>query len=436
MPACLIDLVARFGYLAVFGGVFLESAGLPVPGETLLLSGAFFAHRGLLALPWVVGVAALAAVLGDNLGYLIGHRAGRPFVEHHGPRVGLTPGRLAAIDRLFARHGAQAVFLARFVTGVRVFAAVSAGVARIPWPRFLVWNAAGALVWSAAIGLAGYLLGETVLAAERWLGRAGLFAAGTLGALALTALAWRHGRHLVRLVAGWVPVGLGAREGLLVLGNIVAIWVFAAIADEVLERETTGFDEAVAQALYGLRSPLLDLAMWGLTLLGSVPVLALVVAAVGVAAAHRGERRAAIALVGVAAVEAMLNTLLKLAFERDRPDLWSLVARPQDYSFPSGHAMGAAAIYGFAAVVLARLVPGARPLLAVGTLLLVAAIGTSRVYLGVHWPTDVLAGFAAGTVLLLVGVYLVGGRAAPPASASGERGPHVVEGLEAREGER
>ncbi len=409
MSETLAGLVARFGYFAVFAAVFLESAGVPVPGETLLLTGAFFAHRGLLSLTWVIVVAALAATLGDNLGYLVGHRGGRPFVERHGARFGLTPARLAAIDALFARHGARAVFLARFVTGVRVFAAVAAGVAAVPWPRFLVWNAAGAAAWSLAVGLAGYAFGQTAVAVERALGRAGIFALGAIAALTVSWLAWRHGRRLVTLVAGWLPAGLTVRELVLVLGNAVAVAMFAKIAEDVVQREATRFDETAALAVHRLSAPALDAVMRALTTLGSAPTLMVVVLAVAVWALRRGDRRAAAILAGVAAVDTMLNALLKLAFHRNRPSLWTMVAALQSYSFPSGHAMGAVAVYGLTAVVVARLAPAWRPLLAVATPLFVFGIGLSRVYLGVHWPTDVLAGFAAGSVLLLAGIYLMGG---------------------------
>ncbi|HEX7126590.1 MAG TPA: bifunctional DedA family/phosphatase PAP2 family protein [Thermodesulfobacteriota bacterium] len=414
MDGPLSPIVARFGYLAVFVGVFLESAGVPVPGETLLLAGAFFAHQGSLALAWVIAVAAAAAVLGDNLGYVLGRRGGRPMIERRGRRVGLTPARLAAIDAFFARHGARAVFFGRFVTGVRVFVAVAAGIARVPWPHFLAWNAAGALVWSVTVGLAGYVFGQSVIAAEHLLGRAGLFAMAIVGALAVAALAWRHGRRLTALTAGRVPAGLTAREILLVVANAVSIGVFARIAEEVAHRRTARFDEVVAMAVLAWRSPGLDLVMMALSAIGAYPFLAVVVAAVAGWAWRRGDRGAAGALVAVSLVDVTLNALLKTAFERGRPDLWALVVEPQSYSFPSGHAMGAAAIYGFAAVVVARLAPQARPLLAVATPLLVLGIGLSRVYLGVHWPTDVLAGFAAGALLLLWATYLLDGTRRAP----------------------
>lgn len=104
--------LARWGYAGVALGVFLESVGVPVPGETALFAAAFGAACGALALPWMIGTAAIASVLGDNLGFALGRRLGRGWLEHHGRRVLFTPERLAQVDRFFARHGPVAVALA------------------------------------------------------------------------------------------------------------------------------------------------------------------------------------------------------------------------------------------------------------------------------------------------------------------------------------
>ena len=174
MPDWIIDLFSRYGYGAVFAGVMLENAGLPVPGETVLLAGAALAHFGRLSLLGVIVAAIAGATLGDNLGFLIGRIAGRSFAERHGWKVGLTKRRLDQFDRFFHRHGAKTVFVARFITGLRVFGALLAGGSGLPWRTFLFYNAAGAVVWSCAIGIAGYLLGHSWDTLERWIGRSGV----------------------------------------------------------------------------------------------------------------------------------------------------------------------------------------------------------------------------------------------------------------------
>lgn len=174
MPVWLVDLFARYGYAVVFAGVFLENTGLPVPGETALLAGAALAHSGRLALWRVVVTAIVAAILGDNLGFFIGRRGGRWVLERYGGRLGLTSARLADFDRFFDRHGAKTVFVARFITGLRVVGAVLAGASGLRWPTFLFYNATGAVVWCSAVAAAGYALANSWDTLERWIGRTGV----------------------------------------------------------------------------------------------------------------------------------------------------------------------------------------------------------------------------------------------------------------------
>jgi membrane protein DedA with SNARE-associated domain len=188
VPAWLTDLFARYGYFVVFFGVLLENAGVPVPGETILLAGAALARFGHLTLPYVLLTAIAAAVLGDNIGFYIGRRGGRVVLERHGGKFGITPARLTQFDGFFQRHGATTVFIARFVTGLRVVGAILAGASHLSWGRFLIFNAAGAVAWAATFGTVGYLLGYSWETIERWIGHLGLallLVIGVAGVLAL-----------------------------------------------------------------------------------------------------------------------------------------------------------------------------------------------------------------------------------------------------------
>lgn len=176
MPDWILDLFSRYGYGAVFAGVMLENAGLPVPGETILLAGAALAHFERLRLPLVILAAIGGATLGDNVGFLIGRWGGRALMVRHGRRFGLTERRLTRFEAFFQRHGPKTVFIARFVTGLRVFGALLAGASRLPWGIFLFYNAAGAVVWSIVIGCVGYFLGHSWESIERWVGRGGAIA--------------------------------------------------------------------------------------------------------------------------------------------------------------------------------------------------------------------------------------------------------------------
>ena len=189
MPEWILALFARYGYAVVFGGVFLENTGLPVPGETMLLAGAALAQAGRLSLLAVVLVAIAGATLGDNLGFFLGRHGGRRLIERFGARVGLTPPRLAAFDLFFARHGARTVFLARFITGLRVVGAVMAGASGLPWRTFLFYNAAGAVVWCTLVAAAGYFLAHSWVTLERWIGRTGLIGLLVVAGLIAAGLA-------------------------------------------------------------------------------------------------------------------------------------------------------------------------------------------------------------------------------------------------------
>jgi membrane protein DedA with SNARE-associated domain/membrane-associated phospholipid phosphatase len=408
MPPWLAQLLDHYGYAMVALGVFLENSGLPIPGETVLLAAAFLAQRGMLQLPLVMAIATAAAILGDNLGYFIGYRGGRALVERHGPKVGLTAARLAALDGFFARHGAKTVFFARFVTGLRVFCALFAGITRLPWQRFLFFNATGAVVWAVACGTLGYLFGHSWHLLERWVGRAGLFVAGLVVAALLGWGARRHGRRLVALARRHVITAFTLRELLLGIGHLAAVAVFIKIADTVTSGEASELDRQVILAVHAQASPFLDDLMLTFTTIGSAVVIVPLALVVLIACLRRGERRAAVVLATIATATQAINLLLKHHFHRARPSLWVGPIHVESYSFPSGHAMSAVAIYGLLAIIAGRLAPRWRALPYTLAPLLVAAIGVSRVYLGVHWPTDILAGFTAGAFVLLLAMVAMG----------------------------
>ena len=120
--------------------------------------------------------AIAGAILGDNLGFFIGRNGGRRLAEKYGSAIGLTPARLAGFDRYFERHGAKTVFAARFITGLRVVGAILAGSSGLQWRTFLLYNAAGAVVWCSTVGGAGYALANSWSTLERWIGRTGVAA--------------------------------------------------------------------------------------------------------------------------------------------------------------------------------------------------------------------------------------------------------------------
>jgi membrane protein DedA with SNARE-associated domain len=182
-----------YGYWAVFFGVMLENAGVPVPGETILLIAGYFAANGELHLVLVMLVAATGAVVGDNIGFAIGHHYGRSVLLRFGRFVFLTPKRLQHMENYFARYGNKTILVARFITGLRVFAALFAGASKMPWRIFVVYNVAGAILWSIVITTLGYLFGQSLPLLVKWVGRSGTIL--LVAAIVIGVIVWRLRRH-------------------------------------------------------------------------------------------------------------------------------------------------------------------------------------------------------------------------------------------------
>ena len=179
-----------YGYWAVFFGVMLENAGVPVPGETILLIAGYFAAQGKFHLPLVMLIAATGAVIGDNIGFAIGHHFGRAVLLRVGRFFFLTPKRLEHMEKYFESHGNKTILVARFITGLRVFAALLAGASRkMPWRVFFVYNVAGALLWSVVITTLGYLFGHSLPLLVKWVGRSGTIL--LIAAVVIGLIVWR-----------------------------------------------------------------------------------------------------------------------------------------------------------------------------------------------------------------------------------------------------
>jgi membrane protein DedA with SNARE-associated domain len=175
----LIALVASYGYAVTFLLVFLESLGVPVPGEGILIATSLFAARTQRLEIWlVVATASMAAFLGTSIGYLLGRSAGHALIQRFGGYVGLSPARQRLGQYLFIRHGAKIIFLGRFIAILRAFAGILAGANRMPWRRFLLFNGLGAIAWTTTIALGAFYFGRTFVHVSGPVGVALLVLAG------------------------------------------------------------------------------------------------------------------------------------------------------------------------------------------------------------------------------------------------------------------
>ncbi len=188
-------LVETFGYPLLFLAVAAESSGVPVPGETGLITAAVLASRGKLQIELVIAIAALGAIVGDNIGYVIGRKGGRWLLERPGRFRRQRMQALELGEPFFERHGPKAVFFGRFLLGLRVWASWLAGATRMHWRTFALWNALGGICWATGIGLIAYFLGTAASNAIEAFGIYGLVAV-LIGGVAMRVAYKRHQRRM------------------------------------------------------------------------------------------------------------------------------------------------------------------------------------------------------------------------------------------------
>jgi membrane protein DedA with SNARE-associated domain len=191
----------NYGYLAVFGFVLLEDFGVPVPGETILVLGAVYAGAGRLNVVLVGLLGFCGAVVGDNIGFAIGHFGGRPLVERWGRYILLTPERVDKAQGFFERHGGKIIVVARFIEGLRQANGIIAGISGLHWAKFLAFNALGAALWVGVWTSIGYFSGSHIDTIYNTATRYSLYLAIAVGVLVLALIVrWfvRHRRRAAR----------------------------------------------------------------------------------------------------------------------------------------------------------------------------------------------------------------------------------------------
>ncbi|HEX9068108.1 MAG TPA: DedA family protein [Ktedonobacterales bacterium] len=213
IPTWLPHLIDTWGYLAVALAIGIESMGIPFPGETTLVLAAVYtgsSHNGHLNVVGVIAAAATGAILGDNLGFLIGLKGGYPLLRWLSNRWNIHPRHLEQGQAFYRSHGSKTVFFGRFVAVLRAWAAFLAGLNRMPWHTFLLWNAAGGILWAIIYGTLGHVLGHNLTLLWNVLHAMGI--AGVVGCalVIVAALIWWQMRGSQRAYS-WLRTGV-ARE--------------------------------------------------------------------------------------------------------------------------------------------------------------------------------------------------------------------------------
>ena len=432
MAAHLVGLVARYGYALIALFLFGEGLAIPFPTDTTVVTASALAARGHLSLVLVFLVATLSTTGGTMAAFYLG-RSGSSFLTR---RAHGGAGALHRAHRFFERHGASAVLFGRFVPVVRMLISFVAGVSSMDARRFAIYNLAGAAIWAAAFCAIGYFFGHHASAFYHQLVRAALVVGFGLTALVTLAVAggwliedadaaWRAEGTIWHRVLMSAPVRWLARRspaaqsvlfrrfspadylGLnLTLGlgvSFVLLLIFSAIAQSVLSHsDIVRFDVDLAETLHAGATPG-GVAFWYLvTRFGTLPAVA--VAGVGFVAAY-ASRRGWLPVAGwLAALSGaeLLAWALKHAIHRERPVFAIAYAREATYSFPSSHVLGALVGYGMIVYFVVCLTTSRlwRAVAVVAATALVVAVGFSRLYLGLHFFSDVVGGLAAGAVWL------------------------------------
>lgn len=440
-----IEHFHTLGYWVAFFAALLETAlvaGLFVPGSTLLLLLGALAAGSYLDFGDLLWFAIAGAVLGDNFNFWLGERYGKKWTC--GGIWFLTPDHFEQAHRFFDRHGARSVFLGRFIPSVKEIAPFVAGTVGMRYRTFLLWNVLGAIGWGLQWVGGGYLFGQSLKIAQTWMSRAGMVLVAVLIAWALLWLfkrfvvhkgreTWRVAVSLIRsvkealgrnpYVRRWVhrhPESIrllanrvdrthfqGLPLTVLALAFTYVLALFAGIVEDVVTADPiVAIDHATAQLVATFRAPAAIPPFVWITDLGQAPVVGVLLVIACLLLWLMNRKYAIVGLLASSLGAAAFSALGKLAFERPRPT--GAVLLEVSYSFPSGHATSAVAFYGFLGYLLIRSAARwkVRVNLFFATAGLVLLIGLSRIILGVHYLSDVWAGYLIGALWLIVGISL------------------------------
>lgn len=401
-------LADRYGYVALFIGVLLENAGLPVPGETAVLVSGFLASPAggqHFAIVWVIVITLAAAIIGDNIGFWLGHRWARPRLQQGRGFLFLTPRTLQLAESYFDRYGVWTIFFARFITGLRVVGALAAGTAGMAWPRFLVANAGGALAWATTMSLLGYFCGHSWELLHKWLGRGGLIILACVIIIVglpylLRRLRKRSPALLNRMAQAQVWLGI-----LAAVLEVVCIAVLVRLAQG---DRATAVDRRIADWVNAHDTP----ALAALAKVGNLPGTFPVAAALTVLMIalfwrqRRSWRESAAMAWSLLASEGIGLVLLGLLRSRDiepvKADVWP-------FGFAGLVPLRAFAVFSMSAILVAR---QSRPWGRVALLsaaVLVLLVGFSVVWTQAQQFTETLLEFAAGALIVFAGLWWLEG---------------------------
>lgn len=422
----------HWGYYVLFLMTFLETSaflGFLVPGESMVVIAGLLTSRGVLELGDVIWVASLGAITGDTVGYFIGYRFGEGFFLKYGRYFFFKKEYLDEARGFFEKHGGKTVLLGRFMAWLRAFAPVVAGISKMHYPRFLFFNVAGGIVWATIFSLLGYFVGNSWDIIKTYLGRLGIFAFIIGAVIIYLYFLFTKKRRMIKEKIGWIDRRLYAQmpktwefvKGRFSAGEwyglnlttalvffILALFSFGEIVEDLIDKETLFYlDFKIQGFVEGIISPGITRFMVDITNIGGVYLTVIIAFAMALYLLYKRHWWELFTLFLAAVMGEILLVILKLFFHRPRPSPQIVAAHW--YSFPSGHAFSAVIVYGFLIYVTWKMIKGEtlRFVIFSFSILLIILVGISRIYLNVHWLTDVLGGYAAGFAWLLLCIVMV-----------------------------
>ncbi|WP_069601546.1 bifunctional DedA family/phosphatase PAP2 family protein [Mycobacterium kyorinense] len=409
-----INWLVKLPAVVVLGAAFLlpllESSlfvGIVFPGETAVLIAGVVASQGALLLWGVILVASAGAISGDSFGYEIGKRYGQHLLDRLPKRL-VKPEHIERTTALLRRRAGYAVFIGRFTAALRVLVPGMAGISRLPYPTFLLFNALGGVLWATAATIVGYIAGKSYHAAEQ---RMSIIGVGVLALIVGGYLLVRLPRH--PRVAPLVDARLSTERwtGLPLTLAIAGVggtsWLFGGITEDVAGHEELAQEDPHRhEFLVAHRLTALSHVARVVTYMGSTPVAYLAVVIAVVLVVWRNRYWAAIFAIPALLAGQLICAGVSLLVHRQRPPRAHWLTSADGYAFPSGHAGTAVLVWG---LVVALAWPWLRDrryraIAMVAAGLIAVVCGATRAYLGTNWPTDVVGGWTLGGLLLTLAV--------------------------------
>jgi membrane protein DedA with SNARE-associated domain/membrane-associated phospholipid phosphatase len=428
--------VGQYGYVLVAVFLVIEAAGVPIPGETALVTAAALAGRGTLSIVGVIVAGCVGTIIGGHAGYWLGVRGGHAAAKKHGKWIGLNEARLAQTHRFFEHHGSKTLALGRFVAFLRSFIGIFAGISGMPLRTFALYNAMGGVIWVLTFSILGYVFGRNLPRLIHYIGRVSLLLAILIALVAGLVFLWRwFDRNRSTFVASlderyerksttphmsalrtqhpfaWrLRSGHYAQSQYLALHLFVGfglclmvIAIFASITEGLVESSPlTRFDVIVAARLRDSATPIALQVFGFLSTVGGRAAMTLLLFGGGIVFALKRRWLETIGWCAAFIGGSLLDATLRLVVRRSELPFADIVLLDWGTGLASGHVLGVIVGFGMLSYLVLSFVkrPLTRTLVLTTAVALVAAIAISRLYLGQLFVSDGSAGVAAGLIWL------------------------------------